>query len=84
MCLTFNNSAKSSSNSTIRGSFEILMTSRFQNCPWVSDLMEKKGKNDCCKVNNQYCINNWAEALIVSEGKIDAKQYVTDFLVAGI
>ena len=40
MCLNFNNSAKSSSNSTIRGSFEILMTSRFQNCPWVSDFMK--------------------------------------------
>ena len=29
-----------SSNSTIWGSFEILMTSRFQNCPLVSDLMK--------------------------------------------
>ena len=40
VCLTFNNSAKSSSNSTIWGSFEILTTSRFQNFPWVSDLMK--------------------------------------------
>ena len=46
LCLTFNNSAKSSSNSTFWGCFGILKTSRIQNCHWNSILskMRKTGK----------------------------------------
>ena len=35
-----NNSVNSLSNLQIRDSFEILMTSRFQNCPWFSKLIK--------------------------------------------
>ena len=46
--LRFNNSAKSSSNSTFWGCFGILKTSRIQNCHWNSILskisMRKTGK----------------------------------------
>ena len=49
LCLTFNNSAKSSSNSTFWRCFEILRTSRIQNCHWNSILsrisMRKTGKH---------------------------------------
>ena len=48
LCLTFNNSAKSLSNSTFWGCFGILRTSRIQNCHWNSILskisMRKTGK----------------------------------------
>ena len=38
LCLTFNNSAKSWSNSTFWGCFGILRKSRIQNCHWNSIL----------------------------------------------
>ena len=61
LLFTLNISAKTSSNQTCGGCFGILMTRRFQNCPWLmvnqfdQDLKEKMGETKCPFSYDFYC-----------------------------